>query len=46
MSLYDDWQGKCAWKWKTDDIDATYIDLGLDIDTNIQTIKLSQYNNG
>ena len=25
-------------------MDATYIDLGLDMDTNILNIKLSQYN--
>ena len=30
---------KWRWKWKIDHIDPTYIDLGLDKDTDILNIK-------
>ena len=44
MRLHDNWQWEWGWKWKIDHMDATYIDLGLDMHTNILNIKLSQYN--
>ena len=39
ITLYDKWQWKWSWKGKIDHMDATQIDLGLDINTNIPNIK-------
>ena len=39
MKLNDYLSWKCGWKWKTDHIDTTQIELGQDMDTNTLNIK-------
>ena len=39
MRLYDWWEWKWGWKLKVDHKDTTFIDLGLEMGTNILNMK-------